>query len=111
MRQFFDPPAAAISKPRRLFKAWVWLCTIVFILQLSSAFSSHEHDFADEVADCVSCHIGSNIAVAMPAAPPAILAVFLVVAYLVARRPEYVSVTPRRYLIPPRQAPPAHFPL
>lgn len=82
---------------------------IVLVLQLSGAFFSHNHDLADDVADCVSCQVGTNKAATLPAAPPAILAIFLVVAYLVALRPEYVSIVPRRYLIPPRQAPPAHF--
>jgi hypothetical protein len=38
-----------------------------------------------------------------------VLAILLVVAYLVARRPQYVNVTPRLYLLPPPQAPPVHF--
>lgn len=104
-----DQSASAVGSCARLYKAFVWLCTIVLVLQLSGAFFSHNHDVADDVADCVSCQLGSNKAAALPAAPPAILAIFLVVAYLVARRPEYVSITPRRYLIPQRQAPPGHF--
>lgn len=93
----------------RLYKACLWLFTIVFALQLSVSFFSHGHDYADDAVDCVACQVSSNTAVPISGSPPVVLAALLVVAYLVARRPEYVSVTPRLYLIPSRQAPPAHF--
>ena len=95
---------------KRLTKAFLWLCTIVFALQLIVSFS-HNHDGHDELADCVTCQVSSQVTGVLPAAAPELLAIFLVIAYLAARRPEYVSVVARSYLIPPRQAPPAHFPL
>lgn len=98
--------AAASSTRARLVKAVLWLCTIVFVLGLTASLS-HHHDGADELADCVLCQAGSNAQAALPAAPPELLAIFLVIAYLAARRPEYVNVVPQRYLIPSRQAPPA----
>jgi hypothetical protein len=72
--------------------------------------AAHHHDGHDMV-ECVTCHLGGKLATALPAAPPELLAIFLVIAYLVALRPSYVNVVPLRYLIPSRQAPPAHFPL
>ncbi len=93
----------------RLYRAALWLCVLVMLVQMTLAYS-HRHDTIDEMADCVVCHMSGGKAAPLPAAPPALLAVFLVIAYLAARRPDYVSVTPRRYLIPPRQAPPAHRP-
>ena len=87
------------------------LWTIVFALQLAISSVSHEHDFADDVADCVSCQVASNGALTLPDALPQLLAVLLVLAYLIARQRRYVSVIARRYLIPSRQAPPIHFSL
>lgn len=100
--------ASSFTKAR-LYRAVLWLCALVLLAQLTLAVS-HQHDTLDEMADCVICHVSGGKAAALPATPPTLLAVFLVIAYLAARRPDYVSVTPRRYLIPPRQAPPAHLP-
>ena len=79
---------------------------LVFLLGITASFS-HHHDLGDDVVDCVSCHAGGNAHALTPAAPPALLAIFLVVLYLAARRPRYVNVVPLRYLISSRQAPPA----
>ena len=101
--------AAATPNHVRLYKAFLWMWTIVFALQLGAAYAAHDHAFADELADCVTCQVAGSAAVPLPGPPPAMLAILLVVAYLIARRPNYVSITPRRlYLIPPRQAPPVH---
>lgn len=97
---------AARSTRARLVKAVLWLCAILFVLQVSSALA-HHHDQAHDLADCAICHVGSSAQAALPSVPPELLAVFLVIAYLAARRPEYVNVIPQRYLIPSRQAPPA----
>ena len=86
------------------------LCALMLVVQLTAA-ASHEHDPADDLADCVLCHMGSKLSATMPAVAPQLLAVWLVIAYLVARRPDYVSIVPLRYLTPSRQAPPAHLPL
>lgn len=108
MREPRTSTAAATPGHVRFFKAFMCLWAIVFALQLATA-SSHDHDFADDVADCVACQVASNAALPLPGTPPAVLAILLVVAYLVARRPQYVNVTPRLYLLPPPQAPPVHF--
>jgi len=96
----------ARSTRARLVKAVLWLCAIVFVLQITSALA-HQHDQAHDLAECAICHVGSSAQAALPSAPPELLAIFLVIAYLVARRPQYVNVIPLRYLIPSRQAPPA----
>lgn len=95
------------STSARLTKAALWLCTILFVLGLTASLShQHQHDAADDLLDCVTCHVGANAHAVMPAAPAELLAIFLIVLYLAARRPQYVNVVPLRYLIPSRQAPP-----
>ena len=82
------------------------LCAIVFALQLLAA-SSHSHDLADKLDDCVACQMASHFPADLPGTPPALLAIFLAVAYLLARLPATPAWFPSpRYLIPPRQAPP-----
>lgn len=82
------------------------LCALVLVLQVAGA-AFHDHDLGEQLSDCVSCHVASQASAALPAVSPQLLAVFLAVAYLVARAPRPLPVVPRRYLIPPRQAPPA----
>ncbi|XLZ72392.1 hypothetical protein ABT364_10640 [Massilia sp. SR12] len=82
------------------------LCALVFALQMLSA-STHKHDLAEKIDDCVACQMSSHFPADLPATPPALLAVFLAVAYLLARLPSAPAfVASPRYLIPPRHAPP-----
>lgn len=94
----------------RLLKAGLWLCAIVLLFQLAASFS-HQHDQADDFGDCVACQVAGNLAGALPATPPALLAVFLALVYLAARRPQRLRIVARRYVIPPRHGPPALLPL
>jgi len=82
------------------------ICSLALVLQLIGV-AFHEHDTSEQVPDCVACQIASQSLGDVPAVPAALLAVFLVVAYVLARQPQALAVIPRRYLIPARQAPPA----
>jgi hypothetical protein len=84
----------------------VCICSLVLVLQLMGV-AFHKHDASEQVPDCVACQIASQPLGDVPAVPASLLAVFLVVAYLLARQPHAPAVVPRRYLIPARQAPPA----
>ena len=89
-----------------LWRCLLALCAIVFALQLLAA-SSHSHDLADKLDDCVACQMAHHFPADLPGTPPALLAIFLAVAYLLARLPAAPAWFPApRYLIPPRQAPP-----
>jgi len=81
------------------------LCALVMALQLVGS-SFHDHDLAEQLSDCVSCHVASHASAALPAVAPQLLAVFLAVAYILARLPRPTPVVLRCYLIPSRQAPP-----
>ena len=90
----------------RLWRGLLALCAIVFALQLLAA-SSHSHDLADKLDDCVACQMAGHFPADAPSTPPALLAVFLAVAYFLARQPSApAAIAPQRYLIPQRQAPP-----
>ncbi len=98
-----------LRAPRQGKRLWRWvlaLCAIVFALQVLAA-SSHSHDLADNLDDCVACQMASHFPADLPGTPPALLAIFLAVAYLLARLPLAPAwFASPRYLIPPRQAPP-----
>jgi len=81
------------------------LCALVMALQLVGS-SFHDHDLADQLSDCVSCHVASHAHAALPAVAPELLAVFLAIAYVLARLPRPTMVVLRQYLIPSPQAPP-----
>jgi hypothetical protein len=96
----------AARQGNRLWRWMLALCAIVFALQMLAA-SSHSHDLAEKIDDCVACHVASHFPADLPGTPPALLAVFLAVAYLLARLPAAPArIVPPSYLIPPRQAPP-----
>lgn len=100
-QQFRAPPQG-----KRLWRWVLALCAIVFALQVLAA-SSHSHDLADNLDDCVACQMASHFPADLPGTPPALLAIFLAVAYLLARLPLAPAwFASPRYLIPPRQAPP-----
>ncbi len=86
-------------------KVVLGFCTLVLALQLIGA-AAHDHDMADVMPDCVSCHMGGHFIADVPAAPAAVLAILLAVAYVLTLRPRLPAVVVLRYLIPPRQAPP-----
>lgn len=86
-------------------KVVLGFCTLILALQLIGA-AAHEHDMADVMPDCVSCHIGGHFIADVPAAPAVVLAILLAVAYVLTRRPRLSAVVVLRYLIPARQAPP-----
>lgn len=91
----------------RFSSALLWLAAFVLALQLiASGF--HKHDIAEQSSDCVSCQIAAHFPADLPAVGTALQAVFLVVAYRLARLPQYYYVAEQSYLIPPRQAPPRH---
>lgn len=99
-------PRSAAHHGKRLWRWMLALCAIVFALQVLAA-SSHSHDLADKLDDCVACQMASHFAADLPGTPPALLALFLAVAYLLARLPLAPAwFASPRYLIPPRQAPP-----
>ena len=83
------------------------LCALILSLQLVGA-SFHDHDLSEQLSDCVSCQLASHSSADLPAASPQLLAIFLVIAYVLARLPRPAPVVLRRYLIPSRQAPPRH---
>lgn len=85
----------------------VCVCALVLALQLVGA-SFHEHDLAEQLSDCVSCQVASHSTTALPAVSPQLLAVFLAVAFLLARLPRPLPFYRRQYLIPSPQAPPRH---
>lgn len=90
----------------RVLRTLLWLCVVVFALQVAGA-GWHDHELADQKSDCVSCHFSNNLPAAEPGAAPALLVIFLAVAYLLARQPRYCYLPTPSYLIPSRQAPPA----
>ena len=82
-------------------------CALILALQLVGA-AFHEHDLAEQLSDCVSCQVASHANAALPAVAPQLLAVFLAVAFILARLPRRVPYYRRQYLIPSPQAPPRH---
>jgi hypothetical protein len=80
---------------------------LVLALQLVGA-AFHDHDLAEQLPDCVSCHLSSHSNADLPAVTLQLLALFLVVAFVLARLPRPLPVVLRCYLIPSRQAPPRH---
>ncbi|MFC0252744.1 hypothetical protein [Massilia consociata] len=82
------------------------ICSLVLVSQLVGA-AFHKHDATEQLPDCVACQLASQPLADIPAVPPSLLAVFLLVAYVLARQPRPPAVVLRRYLIPSRQAPPA----
>ena len=97
------------SPARQGKRLWRWmlaLCAVVFALQVLAA-ATYSHDLADKLDDCVACQMASHFPADLPGTPPALLAIFLAVAYLLARLPAAPAwFAASRYLIPPRQAPP-----
>ena len=92
------------SAPLR--RALLGVCTLVLALQLISA-GFHRHDAAEPLGDCAICQMAAHLPADIPGAAPALLAVFLVVAYLLARLPRDASIVAPRYLFPVPQGPPA----
>lgn len=83
------------------------LCAMLLALQLvGSAF--HDHDLDEQLSDCVSCQIAAHSIADLPAVAPQLLALFLAIAWVLARLPRPVLVVVRQYLIPSPQAPPRH---
>lgn len=91
----------------RFSRAVLWLAGLILALQLiGSGF--HKHDLTEQAPDCVSCQIASHFPGDVPKVAAVLQAVFLVIAYRLARLPQYSYVAQQSYLIPPRQAPPRH---
>lgn len=89
----------------RVLRTWLWLCAIVFALQLAGA-SWHRHDVVEKMADCVSCHISAHLPAVTSGAAPALLAVFLAVAYSLERLHRTSAAVRPDFLTPRQQAPP-----
>ena len=99
-------PRNAARQGKRLWRWMLALCAIVFALQALAA-TSHSHDLADKLDDCVACQLANHFPADLPGTPPALLAIVLAVAYVLARLPSAPAwFASPRYLIPPRQAPP-----
>jgi hypothetical protein len=96
--------ARLFSAPLR--RALLGVCTLILALQLIGA-ASHQHDAAEPLGDCVICQLAAHLPADIPGTPPALLAVFLVVAYLLARLPRQAGIVAPRYLFPVPQGPPA----
>lgn len=92
------------SALRRLL---VCACALILALQLVGT-SFHDHDLAEQLSDCVSCQVASHAKADLPAVSPQLLAIFLAIAYLLARLPRPAPIQRRQYLIPMPQAPPRH---
>jgi hypothetical protein len=103
MQFFLDPRFKQFAAPLR--RALLCLCSLLLALQLLGS-SFHDHDLSEQLNDCVSCQLASQPALDLPAVDPQLLAVFLALAYFLARLPRPAVVVLRRYLIPARQAPP-----
>ena len=110
----FQPERMSSSSPARqqpartlLRRVLLCLCALAMALQLVGS-SFHDHDLSEQLSDCVSCQIASHSTADLPAASPQLLALFLVIAFVLARLPRPAPVVLRRYLIPSRQAPPRH---
>lgn len=95
------------SQRNRLYQAIAWLCVLAFAWQLVAS-SSHHHGLAERVHDCVSCHIGGNLHGGVPSAPSVAPAAWSVIRYLAPFMAARQDIATPAYLIPPRQAPPAH---
>ena len=101
----FTPSQAAHNASRTFRKVLLGICTLLLAMQLiGSAF--HQHDAAEVLPDCALCQIAAQPLADLPAPPATLLAILLVVAYLLALRPNLPVVVVQRYLIPARQAPP-----
>ncbi len=91
----------------RLFQALVWLCALAFTWQVLAA-TTHRHDLADRVHDCVSCHISASLQGGVPPALPGpVLAPPAILLYLLPLTAVAACFAAPRYIFPPRQAPPA----
>lgn len=105
--------APAIAQPAkqrgRLYQAFVWLCALAFTWQVLSA-TSHQHDLADRVHDCVSCHVAGSLHGGVPPAPAVVAAAPPLILYLLPLAAAVEYLASPSYLIPPRQAPPALLP-
>ena len=101
----FTPSLASRISSGTFRRVLLGICTLLLAMQLiGSVF--HNHDPAEVLPDCVGCHLAAQPLADIPAAPAAVLAVLLVVAYLLALCPNLPVVVVLRYLIPSRQAPP-----
>ena len=84
---------------------WLWVCAMVFAFQVMGA-SWHTHEVIEKKADCVSCHFSAHLPAVAPGTPPALLAVFLAIAYSLARLHRTTYVVRPGFLRPRQQAPP-----
>ena len=90
-----------------VLRALFWLCTIAFAIQLLAA-STHRHDLADRLHDCVSCHLSAQLHTGVPPALPALPLPLLQLNHAVVHIAAAPFFPAPSYLIPPRQAPPRH---
>lgn len=89
----------------RVLKAWLWVCAMLFALQVMGA-SWHQHEVIEKKADCVSCHFSAHLPAVASGAAPALLMVFLAVAYALARLHRTTYLVRPGFLRPRQQAPP-----
>ena len=103
-----NPSALAqpVQRRGRLYQAFVWLCALAFTWQVLSA-TTHHHDLADRVHDCLSCHVAGSLHGGVPPGPLAVAAPPPLVLYLLPLAAALERLASPSYLIPPRQAPPA----
>lgn len=101
------PSTRTASSRSFLTRALLCVFGLLFALQLIGA-AAHQHELTDTLPDCAICHVAGHATADLPAAPPAILAVFLALAYVLARLPIRRFFAAPSYLIPSRQAPPCY---
>ncbi|SDF74089.1 MULTISPECIES: hypothetical protein [unclassified Duganella] len=90
----------------RVRKAVVCVCIALFLFQLGVT-AGHRHEATESKAHCVLCHAATPALGDLPAAGATLLAIFLAIAYVLARLPEGVRRAAPAYLRPASQGPPA----
>lgn len=98
--------AVLAARVSRLRQVVVCVCIALFLFQLVVT-AGHRHEAADTKAHCVVCHAAAPALGDLPAAGAVLLALWLAVAYLLARRPEGEHLVVPAFLRPASQAPPA----
>lgn len=84
----------------------VWLLGAVLALQLLGS-AAHNHAFAEQHDDCVSCYLAAHLPPDMPSDVRPNVSTPVLPRYQVLPVPTYFFLAARSFLIPLSQAPPA----
>lgn len=101
IRMFFHRPEAHLSRYRTALLLALWLIGAQILLAVHQA----DHFGHVDDNDCVVCLIGHNLnhgGTASIAMPPALVAVVIVIATILATPLKHVTLTPYRARAPPR---------